>query len=108
MRVLMASPLLGLHLVGCMRAGSLRALMHLARTWRGIAMVQSAQPEIITLVACPPTDTVGSTDNLFIDTALRTLRNKKVTGNRIIQVASVRDADLELSKVLSDRFKGTV
>jgi len=71
-------------------------------------MLQSAQPEIVTLVASPPAGTVGSTNNLFIDDALQTLRSKKAAGNRIIQVASVRDADLEFGKILSDRFRGTV
>ena len=71
-------------------------------------MLQTAQPEIVTLVAGPPAGTVGPTKNLFIDDALQTLRSKKAAGNRIIQVASVRDADLELSKILSNRFKGTV
>ena len=71
-------------------------------------MLQNQQPEIVTLVATPPAGTTGSTDNNFIDAALRTLHNKKAAGNRIIQVASIRDADLELGKVLSDSFKGTI
>jgi hypothetical protein len=59
-------------------------------------------------MAGPPAASVGSTDNLFIDHALQTLRSRKAAGSRIIQVASVRDADLELGKALSDRFRSTI
>jgi len=71
-------------------------------------MLQSDQPEIVTLMASPPAGTVGSTDNNFIDAALQTLRSKTATRNRIIRVASVRDADLELGKILSGDLGGKV
>jgi hypothetical protein len=69
-------------------------------------MLQSDQPEIVTFVASPPAGTVGPTANLFIDDALQTLRSRKPPGNQIIRVASVRDADLELGKILSSRVRG--
>ncbi|HET7500323.1 MAG TPA: hypothetical protein VFK02_04945 [Kofleriaceae bacterium] len=71
-------------------------------------MIQSEQPSIVTLLAAPPAGTVGPTDNLFIDHAYKTLRSRKATGHRIIRVASVRDADVEMCKILSKDFKGTV
>jgi hypothetical protein len=71
-------------------------------------MMLSEQPEIVTVVASPPPGTGGPTDNNFIDAALETLGDKKASCNRIIRAASVRDMDLELGKILSDRFKGTI
>jgi hypothetical protein len=70
-------------------------------------MKQSEQPEIVTVVASPPAGTLGSTDNTFIDTVLAELRSKSYGPNRIIRAASVRDIDLELSKIVTERFRGT-
>jgi hypothetical protein len=75
---------------------------------RGIAMLVSEQPEIVTVVASPPAGMSGPTDNSFIDAALRTLDTKKSSCNRIVRAASVRDMDIELGNILSNRFKGTV
>jgi hypothetical protein len=75
---------------------------------QGNAMMLSDQPEIVTVVASPPPGTSGPTDNNFIDAVLRTLSAKKAPGNRIVRAASVRDLDIELSKILTDRFKGTI
>jgi hypothetical protein len=74
----------------------------------GFAMLQSNQPEIVTLVASPPAGTIGPINNSFIDAALQTLASKKTAGNQIIRVSSIRDVDLELGKVLSDPFKGSI
>ena len=71
-------------------------------------MMMSEQPEIVTVVASPPAGTNGLTDNTFVDAALQTLANKKASSNRIVRAASVRDMDIELGKILSDRFKGTI
>jgi hypothetical protein len=64
-------------------------------------MVVSDQPEIVTLVACPPEGTSGSTANSFIDAALETLESKRSSVNRIVRVSCVRDADIELGKILT-------
>lgn len=71
-------------------------------------MIQSDHPNIVTLVANPPSGTEGSTDDPFIDAALRTLASKKTTRNRIIRVSSVREVDLELTSILADPFKGRI
>lgn len=69
-------------------------------------MIQSTQADIVTLVAGPAPDTEGSTDNPFIDAVLQTLASKGAAGHQIVRVSSVRDIDLELSKILSDSLKG--
>jgi len=71
-------------------------------------MIQSNQADIVTLVAGPAPDTKDSTDNPFIDAALQTLTSKPAAGHQIIRVSSVRDIDLELGKILSDRLKGPI
>src|SRR5262245_19136195 len=71
-------------------------------------MLLSDQPEIVTVVASPPPGMSGPTDNSFIDAAVQALEGKKSSSNRIVRAASVRDIDIELSKILSKRFKGTV
>ncbi|MEO7734249.1 MAG: hypothetical protein ABIY55_25045 [Kofleriaceae bacterium] len=71
-------------------------------------MRQSDQPEIVTVVACPPAGTTGSTDNSFIDSALESLASKGAHANRVVRASSVRDLDLELGKILVDGFKGTI
>jgi len=71
-------------------------------------MIQSNQAPIVTLVAGPVPETKGSTDNPFIDAALQTLASKRTEGHRIVRVSSVRDIDLELSKILSDSLKGPI
>ena len=71
-------------------------------------MRQSEQPEIVTLVASPPAGTMGSTDNSFIDAALATLASKQAHANRVVRVSCVRDADIELGKILTDSFQGTI
>jgi hypothetical protein len=68
----------------------------------------SDQPETVTLVACPPPGTAGSVANSFIDDALEELAQRKATSNRIIRVCSVRDVDIELGKILTAAFKGTI
>lgn len=71
-------------------------------------MIQSDHPNIITFVAGPPPGTAGATDDAFIDAALKTLASKKATRNRIVRVSSMRDIDLELSAILSDRAKDRI
>jgi hypothetical protein len=71
-------------------------------------MIRSDQQDIVTLVAAPPADAVGATDNPFIDTALQTLESKRAAGHRIVRVSSVRDIDLELGKILSNSLKGSI
>jgi hypothetical protein len=71
-------------------------------------MAMSDPSEIITLVANPPAGTVGTTENLFIDDALKALSSKNAGHNRIVRVASVRDIDLALSKILPADVPGTV
>jgi hypothetical protein len=68
-------------------------------------MIQSDYPSIITFVASPSPGTAGSTEDGFIDATLKTLESKKSTRNRIVRVSSVRDIDVELSAILSDRPK---
>src|SRR5213078_899609 len=75
---------------------------------RGIAMMLSDQPEIVTVVASPPPGTSGPTDNNFIDAALQTLATKNASANRVVRAASVRDLDIELGKILTDHFKGAI
>ena len=71
-------------------------------------MIQSDLPEIVTIVACPPADTTGSTDNAFIDAVLQTLARKPSIHNKIIRAANIRDADIELAKLLPADFKSQV
>jgi len=71
-------------------------------------MLLNKQPEIVTLVASPPADTVGTTDNFFIDKTLRTLSSKNSPANRIVRAASIRDVDLELGRILPDHFTGQI
>lgn len=71
-------------------------------------MIQSDYPNIITFVAGPPPGTAGSTDDPFITATLATLESKKATRNRVVRVSSVRDIDVELSAILSDRLKGQI
>lgn len=68
----------------------------------------SEQPDTVTLVAAPPPGTMGPVDNTFIDDTLRTLSKKTASGTRVLRVASVRDIDIELGKILHDDFKGDV
>src|SRR6185295_19139932 len=71
-------------------------------------MIQSDQPEIVTLVAWP-TDGKDKSDNNFIDGVLDTLASKHLATHRIIKVSSVRDIDVALSDILlSPKFKGKV
>jgi hypothetical protein len=71
-------------------------------------MIMSDRPEIVTLVATPPAGTPGSIDNSFIDAARATLASKHASANRIVPVSCVRDADIELGKILTASFKGTI
>lgn len=71
-------------------------------------MLRNDLPATVTLVAAPPADAEGPTDNPFIDTALETLESKRAAGHQIVRVSSVRDIDLELSKVLSNRLNGPI
>jgi hypothetical protein len=80
-------------------------------------MIQSDQPEIITLVAWPSGDIKGDikrdikakSDNVFIDAVLDTLASKGMTTHRIIKVSSVRDIDVALSNILlNPKFKGKI
>jgi hypothetical protein len=75
---------------------------------QGTAMIQSDYPNIITFVAGPSPGTAGSTDDPFINAALATIGSKKAPRNRIVKVSSVRDIDVELSAILSDRLKGQI
>ena len=68
----------------------------------------SEQPDTVTLVASPPPGTPGPTDNAFIDDTLATLSKKTPSRTRVVRVASVRDIDLELGKILHDDFRGVV
>lgn len=74
--------------------------------------MSSDQPDIITLVAWPPSDTKavhGKSNNRFIDAAIDTLESKRVASHRIVRVSSVRDIDLALSEILlNPRFKSKV
>jgi len=72
-------------------------------------MIQSNQPEIVTLVAWPSADSADKSDNTFIDGVLDTLASKHLTTHRIIKVSSVRDIDVALSDILlSPKFKGKI
>lgn len=71
-------------------------------------MKLSEQPEIVTVVASPPAGTQGSTDNAFIDAVLTTLQHTSYSQNRVVRAASVRDIDLELSKILTDKVRSTI
>jgi len=71
-------------------------------------MRQSDQPEIVTVVASPAAGTTGSTDNSFIDAALASLASRGAHANRLVRASSVRDLDIELGKILSGSFKGTI
>jgi hypothetical protein len=71
-------------------------------------MLQSDQPETVTVVATPPAGTTASTDNSFIDRVLEVLSNRNAASNRIVRASCVRDLDLELGKILSRRFRGTI
>jgi hypothetical protein len=66
------------------------------------------QPEIVTVVACPPADVAGPTQNPFIDEAFRVLTSKKASHNQIIRAASVRDLDVQLSEITKLPFRGTI
>jgi hypothetical protein len=68
----------------------------------------SEQPETVTLVACPAPGAMGSASNSFIDDALDALDKRNAASNRIIRVCSVRDIDVELGKILTASFKGTI
>jgi hypothetical protein len=65
----------------------------------------SDQPEIVTLVASPPPGTSGAVRNAFIDDTLQALAARKASANRIVRVSSVRDADIELGKILTSESK---
>lgn len=71
-------------------------------------MKLSEQPEIVTVVASPPAGTQGSTDNIFIDAVLAALQRTGYSQNRVVRAASVRDIDLELGKILTDRVRSTI
>lgn len=75
---------------------------------RGIVELQRDRPEIVTVVASPPPGTSGPTDNNFIDAVLRTLAERRTCANRVVRVASMRDLDIELGKILTDSFAGTI
>lgn len=68
-------------------------------------MPQSVHPTTVTLVAAPPPVAPGGrylpgeAEDPFLSGALRTLTAKKAPRHRIAKVASVRDIDLELSKL---------
>jgi hypothetical protein len=71
-------------------------------------VIQSEQPELVTFVACPPSDMSGPTANAFIDSALDNLNRKKPAGHRILRAASIRDLDVALCKLLSPPFRGQI
>jgi hypothetical protein len=68
-------------------------------------MTQSYSTNIVTLVATPPADAKATNDDPFIRAALETIASKKSTRNQVIRVASVRDIDLELSRIFSSPAK---
>jgi hypothetical protein len=70
--------------------------------------MESAQPEIVTVVACPPPDISGATEYAFIDAALDTLNRNRPASHRILRAASIRDLDVELSKLLAPPFRGQI
>jgi hypothetical protein len=94
--------------VNLARIADARGARRASEDTRRSVMRQSDQPEIVTLVASPPAGTTGSTDNTFIDAALATLASKQAHANRIVRVSCVRDADIELGKILTGNFKGTI
>jgi hypothetical protein len=71
----------------------------------------SEQPDTVIVVAGPPAGTTV-TENAFIDDVLRTLSKRTASGMRLLRACSVRDIDVELSKILSgDRnqdFRGQI
>ena len=71
-------------------------------------MMVSDQPDIVTVVACPPVDATAPPDNAFITAALQTLTSKKALGNRILRAASVRDLDVALCKLLPRQSKNQI
>ncbi|MBC7978586.1 MAG: hypothetical protein H7138_26675 [Myxococcales bacterium] len=71
-------------------------------------MIQSDQPETVTVVATPPAGTTGATDNNFIDRVVEVLASRGSATNRIVQASCVRDMDVALSKIITRRFKGTL
>jgi hypothetical protein len=71
-------------------------------------MIQSDYPNIITFVAGPPPGTVGAPEDRFLSAVLETLRSKKLPRNRIVSVSSVRDIDIELGVILSERGKDPI
>jgi hypothetical protein len=71
-------------------------------------MMVSDQPEIVTVVACPPADAAAPADNPFITAALQTLQGKKAVGNRVLRAASVRDLDIALGKLLPRQSRAQV
>ncbi len=71
-------------------------------------MIKSDYPNIITFVAGPSPGTAGSTDDPFLEAALTTIESKKAPRNRTVKVSTVRDIDVELSAILSDRLKGQI
>lgn len=68
----------------------------------------SEQPEIVTLLACPPTGSAEPSANAFIDDVTRVLASKKAAGNLVVKVASMRDADLALGQCLHPGMKSQV
>jgi hypothetical protein len=66
-------------------------------------MILSDQPDTITLVAAPPIEPgfrIEPAANAFIDQVVQNLASKKAAGHRVVRVGSVRQADLELAKLL--------
>jgi pimeloyl-ACP methyl ester carboxylesterase len=71
-------------------------------------MIRRDYPDIVTLVASPPVGTEGSTADPFIDATIQTLRGKRSSRNLVLRVSSVRDVDLELSRIFSGHFQGPI
>jgi hypothetical protein len=67
----------------------------------------SEQPDTVIVVAGPPAGTTA-TDNPFIDDVLRTLSKRTASGTRVLRACSVRDIDVELSKIVPPDFKGQI
>jgi hypothetical protein len=67
-------------------------------------MILSDQPKTVTLVASPPPET----DNGGLDQTFQLLSAKQVHSNQLYRVASVRDIDVTLDKILTPSFRGTI
>jgi hypothetical protein len=71
-------------------------------------MIQSDQPDTVTVVATPPAGSTGPIDNAFIDRVVEVLASRGSATNRIVHASCVRDMDVALSKIITRRFKGTI